>query len=499
MRYILKYLEEPNLEFRYGQKLSTPHDGLTLFGPYSADSNYHKPVLSYAVIGTDHGQSLFSNFMALLQKPIISDLDGRIWPMYPGFAEVTNTRIPNTPTHKATLVDHELDTVLRHVNGYLRVGKAVDMYLNALRTIATNDEPVDIVFCIVPDHLFSVCRPQSKVNDGLGEKPSSNQLRQKMIGQLDLFDNDYDDYDYYQYSTDFRRQLKARAMGYRIPVQILRESSLVPYPGKDERKLTPLTDRAWNLSVATYYKIGGKPWCLSDIRDGVCYIGIAYKLLDKQSYQKTACVAAQMFLRDGDGIVFRGETGKWYSPKDKEFHLTKQKARDLIYGVIETYRSLGGKPLSEVFIHSHSSINNEEYEGFIEACPKGVKVVAIRVRQDYRGGIRLYRRGIYPVLRGVYVVLNSRQSLLWTTGYKPRLGSYDGCETPVPLSIDLQHGFASIDEVTRDILSLTKLNFNTCKIGMAEPVTVGFSKMVGEILVSHRGTITESPNFKFYM
>lgn len=498
MNYNLRYLEEPNLEFRFGQKLSTPHDGLTLFGPYSADSNYHKSILSYAVIGTELGQSMFSDFICLLQKAIISDLDVRIWPNYPGFEEVTNTRIPRTPTHKVNLDNTELDSVLRNVNGYLRVGKAVDMYLGALGTIATNDEPIDIVYCIVPDHLFSVCRPQSKVNDGSGFLPSTREVRQKIAGQLSWFDDD-DDLDYYQYSTDFRRQLKARAMALNIPIQIMRESSLVPYPGIDERKLTPLSDRAWNLSVASYYKIGGKPWCLSDIRDGVCYIGIAYKLLDTNSHQKTACVAAQMFLRDGDGIVFRGETGKWYSPRDKEFHLTKQKARDLIQGVIRTYLSLGGKQLTEVFIHSHSSINRDEYDGFAEACPAGVRAVAIRVRQDYRGGIRLYRRGIYPVLRGVYMVLNNRQSLLWTTGYKPRLGSYDGCETPVPLSIDLQHGHACIDDVTRDIFSLTKLNFNTCKIGMSEPVTVGFSKMVGEILVSHKADIKESPNFKFYM
>jgi hypothetical protein len=339
----------------------------------------------------------------------------------------------------------------------------------------------------------------SKISNGIGYQPSKSEIKHKIAGQLSLFDDENDCLDYYQYSTDFRRQLKARAMEFNIPIQILRESSLVPYPGESERRLTPLSDRAWNLSVATCYKIGGKPWCLSDIRDGVCYIGIAYKLLDKNNSQKTACVAAQMFLRDGDGIVFRGETGKWYSPTSKEFHLTRQKARELIQGVIKTYADLRGKPLTEVFIHSHSSIDREEYEGFVEACPSGVNVVAIRVRQDYRGGIRLYRIGNYPVLRGVYMMLNNRQSLLWTTGYKPRLGSYDGCETPVPLSIDLQHGNACIEDVTKDILSLTKLNFNTCKIGMAEPVTVGFSKMVGEILVSHRGEIKESPNFKFYM
>ena len=67
--------------------------------------------------------------------------------------------------------------------------------------------------------------------------------------------------------------------------------------------------------------------------------------------------------------------------------------------------------------------------------------------------------------------------------YAPRLGTYDGWETPVPLRIDIQHGEASIEQVARDILGLTKLNYNACKLGESRPVTVGFSDAVGEILI----------------
>ena len=44
-----------------------------------------------------------------------------------------------------------------------------------------------------------------------------------------------------------------------------------------ERTLTPLPDRLWNLATAFYYKCGGKPWRLSTARDGVCYIGLAFR------------------------------------------------------------------------------------------------------------------------------------------------------------------------------------------------------------------------------
>ena len=133
----------------------------------------------------------------------------------------------------------------------------------------------------------------------------------------------------YQFSLDFRRQIKARSMKSRIPIQIVRESTLrlLTAGEADERALTPLSDRAWNLGVALYYKAGGKPWRLSSARDGVCYIGIAYRRRDARPGSRAACCAAQMFLDTGDGIVFLGEYGPWYSPEDNQFHLARPAAR----------------------------------------------------------------------------------------------------------------------------------------------------------------------------
>ena len=75
----------------------------------------------------------------------------------------------------------------------------------------------------------------------------------------------------------------------------------------------------------------------------------------------------------------------------------------------------------------------------------------------------------------------------------------DGWKTPVPLQIDIQHGEASIEQVARDILGLTKLNYNARKLGESRPVTVGFSDAVGEILISNPTVTDRRPNFKFYI
>ena len=96
----------------------------------------------------------------------------------------------------------------------------------------------------------------------------------------------------------------------------IRESTLRlgPSPGGN-RDLTPPSDRAWNLGTAFYYKSGGRPWRLSGVREGVCYIGLAYKKQHPSAGGRTAACAAQMFLDSGDGIVFLGEFGPWYSPE----------------------------------------------------------------------------------------------------------------------------------------------------------------------------------------
>ena len=113
--------------------------------------------------------------------------------------------------------------------------------------------------------------------------------------------------------------------------------------------------------------------------------------------------------------------------------------------------------------------------------------------------MKLFIDGDYPVMRGTFWRLSDRTGYLFASGVVPRLGTYPGMEAPVPLRIDVQHGTADITQVARDIFALTKLNYNACKIGDSEPVTVGFSSAVGEILVSNPTVAIRSPKFKFYI
>lgn len=491
-------LSEPPLEFRYGQNTEDPHDGLSLFGPYDADSPSHPRNISYALVGTETGMESFIQWSHRIQSVIYPEGDPRLWPLFPGFEAAFACNWPEQPVHKTAIDFSKLTDVVSNLDQYKRTGGVVDLYIENIGKLQKHDEVLSTVVCIVPDVVYQNCRPKSIVTQGTGYKVSSSISRERGSGQLDLLDS-YNP-QIYTYSPDFRRQIKARAMAYDIPIQIIRESTLRLTPRIDskQRGLTTLSDRAWNLGVALYYKAGGKPWRLKSAREGVCYIGIAYRRKDPNSASKTACCAAQMFLDSGDGIVFMGEYGPWYSPANNQFHINKGAANRLLSGVLNTYKDLEGKPLTEVFLHCRSGIDEEEFEGFQSACPPGIRLVGIRVRQE-RNSLKLFREGAMPVIRGTFWKTHERSGYLWASGFKPRLGTYDGAEIPLPVRIDIQHGEADIQLVARDILSLTKLNYNACRLGESEPVTIGFSDAVGEILVSNPSITHRNPKFKFYI
>ena len=490
-------LAEPQMEFGGGQTFEYPAIGLTLFGPVEGGNIERPRHMTHAVIGTPDGIAKFEDFAKLLGHPISSPKEMRdeIWPFYPGFEEAFGASFDASSPFTENVDARELHQAVNLSDDHRRVCQVTELYLSALKVLARKDAAIQFAICVVPEIVFKNCRPQSKVFSPIKLRPNSREIRLRR--QMQDFFGGYDS-EQYDYSLDFRKQLKARTMECKIPVQIVRESTLrlTDENTFGQRGLTPLSDRAWNLSTAMFYKSGAKPWKLPDARPGVCYVGIAYKRTDDRS--RTACSAAQMFLNDGDGIVFMGDIGPWYSPDTKQCHLTRDAARRLLKGVLETYEQEHGHTLTEVFLHCRSRIDEDEWKGFLEACPVEVKLVGIRVAPESRG-FRAYRTGTRPVVRGTFWPVSNRVGYLWASGFKPALRTYDGFDVPEPLRIEVQHGNADLLQVAKDIFALTKLNYNACKLGESQPVTVHFSDAVGEILVANQGTKHFLPNFKYYV
>jgi hypothetical protein len=132
----------------------------------------------------------------------------------------------------------------------------------------------------------------------------------------------------YEYELNFHNQLKARLLDTGEVIQVVRETTLTPEDFEEgvRRSLQHPASVAWNLSTTSFYKSGGRPWWIAEIRDGVCYVGLVFKRIDSAKDTNNACCGAQMFLSTGEGVVFKGAVGPWYSETDDSNHLSKDKA-----------------------------------------------------------------------------------------------------------------------------------------------------------------------------
>jgi len=130
----------------------------------------------------------------------------------------------------------------------------------------------------------------------------------------------------YEYELNFHNQLKARVMDAGQVIQVVKEVTLDPPTEKAKARMQDPATIAWNLSTTSFYKIGGRPWRLADLRDGVCYVGLVYKRIDRPSGHDNACCGAQMFLGSETGSS-SGSRGPWYSETSDAFHLDRIKLR----------------------------------------------------------------------------------------------------------------------------------------------------------------------------
>src|SRR6185437_4143283 len=366
------------------------------FGPYGIEALSHPKNLTIGVIGTPDGIRDFNRWCRAARGPVYpgDDRNPNLWPAFPGFEAAFASDLPREASWSCELDLEKLKRESIQRDPSKRAVGVVEEYLAAIKKTEKKEEPFGVLACIVPDFVWRNCRPESFVPGAIGEGVSKKERELRASGQPDFFDS-YDP-EIYAYSVDFRRQIKARSMEHGVPIQIIKECRLEVDSTKWPRFQSPPSDVAWNLLTTMYYKSGGKLWRLAEAREGVCYIGIVFRRVDPKSPNRTACCAGLMFLDSGDGVVFLGDYGPWYSPEKHQYHLSADAAHQLLAGTLKTYQELEGKPLKEIFLHSRSSIDPEEFEGYMSACPSGVKLVGIRVQKDFRG-LRLFREGTRPV------------------------------------------------------------------------------------------------------
>ena len=307
-------LDEPSLLFAHNQAMEDPRDGLTLFGPLDKGKPFG---IRAGVIGTKEGLLRFRKWVEKIQYLTSNNPPQIARPPFPGFEAVYRIPWNPKPSIEIQISNIELNKSLHIDDKHQRVYKTVELYSDKIIVALQQEETkVDLWFVIIPDNVYKYCRPKSNVELELQVKADFRMRpweARKLYREPSLFTERNISAEPYRYEVNFHNQLKARLLKYRVPTQIIRESTIAHndftnYLGKPTRKLDELQSAiAWHISTATFYKAGGRPWKIGSIREGVCYIGLVFKRDEKNpDGPQMACCVAQNFFVTWCGVVILG-------------------------------------------------------------------------------------------------------------------------------------------------------------------------------------------------
>jgi len=511
-KFVAKYIPEPDLIFGNKKEDKDPRIGLRHFGPFFHQDE-HTPLESVriGIIGNRECTGLAKKVLEFIEKPVPSPKPNRwLFADYPGMNSKSKFKcvIKTSENWNASVSDDlELRKIENIENPNERIGHAVNLYLEKIKTIAQGDDQPNVIVCTLPKTVELYC--------GIGEhtygaKTARPSPLEREIADLKSKNQSFltewgfapvNDVEAKEKGFDFRNSLKGKAMKYGIPIQIIKESTLKHVLNYEDLKKRTKEDPAtisWNFSTALYYKANGKPWRLAKLRQDTCYVGVSF-FVDKLSPNRDIQVSmAQVFTHNGEGLVLRG-TEVDIDERTKRPYLKKEQARTLLERALKKYRDSSGRNPTRVVVHKSSAFSEDEQAGFNKAV-YGQEIpekdyVAIR---PSHGWINFIRLGNYPVLRGTLIEITDNEFLLYSSGFSPRIRSYAGHRIPNALRIT-HIGDSQNEDVAKEILGLTKLNWNTTAFSTAMPITIRFAEEVGKILSELEEDRVLQDHYRFFM
>ncbi|MBL1231090.1 MAG: hypothetical protein P1U44_11685 [Vicingaceae bacterium] len=512
----VKLLPEPLIEFANDFLCEDPKKGISSMGFFSLSNNSHKSEISYAVIGSKKEIKKYKEWLGQFESFIESTSSG-----------------------KALTVNHEIDDETGMINELFgeEENTKEDFTEDAINKKANPDFPgfnSDSCFkCkFINNSELDYLVPQKKIDDVLNSKKKKKELSDEIIS---IYKDAYSDLledsltgkpdiivivipdsvfkkvgNVKQVKGDinFRRKLKAEilGLGLNVPIQLILESTV----DNTKKSIQDLSQIAWNYCIAQYYKTGNCiPWTIKDIDADTCYLGISFnRVLDGENNRLQSSIA-QAFNKGGKGLVFTGKQFEWRKEIAKVAtpHLKYEYAKELIINVLSQYQKINKHTPKRVVIHKTSDFwdtyNHPDYnetggllDGIKELLGDETEVDLVSLKSSK---IRMLRNGDYPVLRGSLFKLSDEVAILYTNGYIPYFNTYQGAYTPAPLEIE-NIGETPIDDIAKEILALTKMNFNNSDYCDGLPITIQFSSKVGEIIQYFPKDSVELPNkYYFYM
>ena len=460
------YHDEPFVKFGCERVHVSPQVGLSLFGPRHVENDEkHPSSVRVGMIGTGTTMGLAEQWIEDCSDGVAGDGANQDFPGYRedrGF--YSRILLPSGLREKIT--KNEIQAIANLKFRKDRFAASIKLIAEKIEFLTGKDSEPQAIVLALPDELLA----HSKTVD-------------------------FNDPDQGPVHRDFRRAIKAEAMRYRVPTEILLQRTTEATV--TSRNVDHKSRCAWNFFTGMHHKIAGAPWGPSTNSRGSLFIGVSfYKPIGAKAGTLQMSVA-QAFDEHGEGIILRGNSFEWDEAKDgKSPHLDEYQSKALIDDAIKKYARETGQSPRRVVIHKSSCYWPDELLGFTRALTAVPEYDLVALR--YNNQIRLLRQANNPVLRGTQFTIGGR-TFLYTTGYVPSMRKFPHGHVPSPLEISEHHGDSSIEDICREILALTKLNWNSSFFASAEPITLKFSRTVGGVMKEMPNGVEPRPQFKFYI
>ncbi len=502
----VQYIQEPSLTFRGENPAPDPKLGISLYGPYSKTPSQVK----VGIIGDSTTVEQVERLLRLCSRPIEAPAKYPLWTQdFPGMTREGpfGCELVVNPQWSRTLRTQdvsELDSVRGLSN---RIGRAVDLFCAEIGKLKEREESPAVFVCAPPRQMMDLClSTQGDFKGGRGRKASADvdtrrpierSPNQKSLAAFFPEIREIEEAFLQRIAGDnFHHFLKAKAMMLQAPTQFIRPYTLDKLFGVDKGRLQDSATVAWNLAVGLYYKAGGRPWKLAAIPAGTCFVGISFYKEKEVFGGGIGTSLAQVFTPEGEGLILRGERFAW--PKGKEPHLTHDAAKRLIERVVKAYQQQTESIPARVVVHKSSAFNDEERRGLkagLGSVPRHDFVTLLERSKR----IKLFRAGDNPPLRGTVVSLPDESRLVYTRGYIPLLRVYPGARVPRPLEVLFDEVDTPRGDLCREILALTRLNWNSADFAGMQPMTLQFSREVGKILREVPPGAAPETRYLYYM
>jgi hypothetical protein len=488
----LKILDvnQPALEFGSPGQFFDPKNGLLNSGPFDLRfGTAKKSQLQIGIVGTKEMIEKTHRWLERISHNVSPNLKQPYNLEFPGFSAAFHAGLTTNPAWVREMDEKKISGILANKDPYIRFQEIIKIYESEFKIISNRSNKPDTVLCCLTDEVIKGCWSVTRNLTKIEKKLIFDFKQQNKTSQLSLFGEPVEEVEEDLMFRDLRRALKAVAIKHNIPIQITTNNLLL-----DSMKGQDTPTRAWNFSVALYYKCGGIPWRLKIDGPETCFVGISFNHFKTTHRHLVRSSIAQAFSNKGDGFAIKGENVAYDPSQGKQVHLSREQAFRLGTDIINTYKDHTGLLPPRIVLHKTSVFNFEEQEGFKDAF---IEIPVVEFVNLMPTSFRLLRIGNYPPKRGTLCQVGHK-NYFFTTGFMPEIMTYPGPHIPSPVNIQVSRG-TDVYNACKELLGLTRMNWNTAGITSGQPVTFFFARNIGGIISELKDEVIIPTEFKYFM